>query len=244
MPILDLTQHAIAGSNYGFSGTRIEDLGASEYTLVGIVADVSGSVHCFRPRMEKCVKAAVKACRHSPRADNLMLRLSRFSNDVVELHGFRPLSASPLGDYDKCLPTGGSTALYDATHNAVSAITRYAKDLSEAGLDANAIVIVITDGGDNVSSLTAHAVRKAVSDAVSSESIESIRTILVGVNVKQKHVAKSLSDFQKEAGFDQYIELNSADESTLARLAEFMSRAIRSQSVALGSGGPSIKLTF
>ncbi len=49
MPIFDdtTTHHPIDGTTYGYSGTRIEDLGSSEYTLVSIAADQSGSVASF-----------------------------------------------------------------------------------------------------------------------------------------------------------------------------------------------------
>jgi hypothetical protein len=42
----DMQQSTIAGlANFTFSGTRIDSLGATEYTLVTIAIDVTGSVH-------------------------------------------------------------------------------------------------------------------------------------------------------------------------------------------------------
>jgi hypothetical protein len=93
MPILNesnMNAHKVAGSSYGFSATRIEDLGASEYTLVSIAADVSGSVSVFKREIEKCVKEIVRACRHSPRADNLMMRFTTFDSKVTESTVFDP----------------------------------------------------------------------------------------------------------------------------------------------------------
>ena len=120
-----MDEHAIHGSNYGFSAKRIDELGASEYTLCGITADVSGSVHHFRDEIEMCVKEIVGSCRHSPRADNLMLRLSIFDNDVDEVHGFRPLSECDVDKYTGAIQIGGSTALYDAaTASRVLSTTR------------------------------------------------------------------------------------------------------------------------
>ena len=91
MPIFkgkDMNDHKLAGSSYGFSAKRIDDLGASEYTLVAIAADVSGSVSSFKKEIESCVREIVRACRHSPRADNLMLRFTRFDSRVSEVHAF------------------------------------------------------------------------------------------------------------------------------------------------------------
>jgi hypothetical protein len=142
------------------------------------------------------------------------------------------------------LSTGGCTALYDAAHNAVSAVTAYGKDLVERGLSANAIVFVITDGEDNASTMTPRAVKDAVQQAVSGEHLESVLTVLVGVNVRQANLASALLAFSSAAEFDHYLELDKADASTLARLADFLSRSIQAQSQVLGSGGPSRMLTF
>tara|TARA_Y100000310_G_scaffold279517_1_gene298667 strand:+ start:3510 stop:3662 length:153 start_codon:yes stop_codon:yes gene_type:complete len=39
----------IGGSTFGFSGIGVDDLEASEYTLVVIAVDMSGSVYCPSP---------------------------------------------------------------------------------------------------------------------------------------------------------------------------------------------------
>ncbi|MCB9673900.1 MAG: hypothetical protein H6737_02225 [Alphaproteobacteria bacterium] len=247
MPIFDktgLTSRILAGNHYGYSGMRIDRLGASEYTLVAIAADVSGSVSAFKAEIEACIQETVRACRHSPRADNLMLRLVAFDDALTEVHGFKPLIECKPADYKGALTIGGTTALYDAAHNAVASVTDYGRDLVQNGLSANAIAFVITDGGDNASTLTARSVKDAIAAAVSDEAVESIVTVLVGVNVSEPGLAKSLMDFSAAAGFDHYLELDKADAATLARLADFLSRSIAAQSKVLGSGGPSQVLTF
>jgi len=77
MPILNaknMNTHGADGSGYGFSAVRVESLGASEYTLVGITTDVSGSVHAFRDDIEACVKSRVQALLavHSGRLRRLL----------------------------------------------------------------------------------------------------------------------------------------------------------------------------
>jgi len=247
MPLLNdknMKNHRIGGSNYGFSGTRIGGLGACEYTLVVLAADVSGSVHGFKKEIEKCVGEIVNACRKSPRADNLMLRLTAFDNRLEEIHGFKLLSNCNPKDYRGVLRTGGATALYDAAYNAAASATQYGKDLADNDFDCNAIVFVITDGDDNSSSLTAKNVKEALSRAVTDEALESVVSILIGVNVQDPAMARYLLDFSGRAGFTQYVEIEKADAKTLARLAEFVSRSVSAQSQALGTGGPSRSLTF
>lgn len=239
-----MIDRTLAGSTYGYSATRIEALGASEYTLVAIAADDSGSVTPFRAEIERCIAEIVRACGTAPRADHLMLRTLAFHGKIREVHGFRPLLACPLSDYDGCLKRGGATALYDACHNAVASVTAYGRTLTQGGLAANAVVFVITDGWDNRSSLDAAAVKAAIEDAVTGEALEAVHTVLVGVNVAEHAVGQRLAEFSAQVGFDQYLELKAADRDTLARLAAFATRSIAVASQALGTGAPVKSLTF
>lgn len=247
MPRFDevMESRKVPGTHFGYTGTRLGDLtGATEYTLVAIVLDESGSTAGFKPDMEKSIKEIVKACRYSPRSDNLMLRLVCFGSTHREHHGFKLLQSCNPDDYDGCYHSGGSTALYDASCDAIEATKDYAKALSDNEYLCNAIVFVITDGDDNASTLNAKQVKEALAKCVSSESLESLVSILIGVNVQTPTIKAYLDNFAKEAGFTQYIELKDASEKTLAKLAAFVSKSISSQSQALGTGGPSQSLTF
>jgi hypothetical protein len=234
----------LAGSHYGYSGTRIEALGATEYTLIGIAADQSGSVHPFRTEIEDCLKAIVRSCGASARADNLMLRCTTFDQRIHEVHGFRPLANCPADDYVGAVDAGGTTALYDAAHNAVAAVVNYGETLTAKDFEVNGVIFVITDGYDNASTLTSKDVAAAVSEAVQSESLQSVLTVLVGVNVSNAACSRELMAFSANAGFDQYIEIAKADAKTLARLAVFASRSISQASTALGGGTPIRSLSF
>lgn len=242
-----MESHQIAGTNFGFSAVGIDDLGASEYTLVGIVADATPSVTDFKAEIEKAVAEVVKSCRHSPRADNLLMRVTQFNSgpdSPFEVHGFKPLEGCNPDDYNDFLSLARLTALYDASTEMVESIVRYGKDLAENDYECNAIVFVITDGYDNQSTLTRKAVKDAISKAIQVEALESIVTVLIGVNVNEPTMSQFLKDFEKEAGFTQYVECDNADARTLAKLAEFVSKSISSQSQALGTGGPSQSLQF
>ncbi|HZS07366.1 MAG TPA: hypothetical protein VFD58_21195 [Blastocatellia bacterium] len=247
MPVLtDLTleQVDLPNSHYGYSATRIEDLGATEYTVVTIACDVSGSTAAFSMEMEAAIKKIVQACKFSPRADNLLLRLVQFDDRLDEIHGFKLLENCHAADYSGVLRSGGMTALFDATENAVSATVSYGKQLAAGDFSANAIVFVITDGADNTSKLSVKKVRKAFTQAITGEALESVVSILIGVNVQDQSISQCLRQFHQDAGFTQYIELEQADAQTLAKLAEFVSRSISAQSQSLGTGGPSQSLIF
>ena len=247
MPVINdiqLDQMVLPNSHYGYSATRLDDLGATEYTIATIVADVSGSTGAFIFDMEAAIARIVQACKFSPRADNLLLRLIAFDDSLSELHGFKLLENCHLADYGGVLKSGGSTALYDATENAVASTTNYAQKLAAGDFSANAILFVITDGADNASKTTAKQVNRAFAEAIRSEALESIVSVLIGVNVNDMQVSNYLKRFQVDAGFTQYVELDNADAKTLARLAEFVSQSISAQSQALGTGGASQPLVF
>jgi len=190
------------------------------------------------------MKEVVSACQHSPRANNLMLRTTVFEDTVDELHGFIPLPDCHPDEYRKGLRAGGSTALYDAAHNAIEAVVRYGKDLVDHDFEVNAIVFVITDGMDNASQLRAADVKAALERAVQSEALESVTSVLVGVNIQAADVSRYLRALHTDAGFTQYVEIGQANASALAKLAAFVSRSISAQSQALGTGRASQSLTF
>ena len=239
----DLENFKLPGS-YGYSATKLSDLGATEYTLVTLVVDDSGSIESFRQDMVNAIKEVVKACRYSPRADNLMIRLVTFSNSLKEVHGFKLLANCNPDDYDGILNQGGMTALFDATVNSVDATSAYGKTLVESEFSTNGIVIVITDGADNQSSNGIDAVSASLKKATTNETLESLVSILIGVNVTDPQLAAVLNDVHTKGGFTQFVNLADASAKTLAKLAKFVSKSISSQSTALGTGGPSKSLTF
>ena len=85
--------------NFRYSAARVDLLSATEYTLVPLVFDESGSTTRFAKLIEKGASEILKSLRRSPRADNLMIRSTAFGSQVREIEGFKPLMAY---DPDKC----------------------------------------------------------------------------------------------------------------------------------------------
>jgi uncharacterized protein YegL len=247
MPVFDpgapTVSRRLAASPYGYSATRLDALGAAEYTLVAVAADQSGSVSPFRVEIERCLAELLRACQRHPRAEQVMLRVVAFDHTLHEIHGFQPLPSLDPAAYAGCLQAGGSTALHDAALNAVASITSYGGTLAGADLAVNGLVFVLTDGEDNASAAGAAAVRAAVAQAIASEALAGVRTVLVGVGVGGPTSA-ALMRFSAEAGFDDYVGIETADAASLQRLAAFASRSIAVSSTALGTGGPVARLTF
>jgi len=235
-----LDNHTLPTGSYGYSAVAIDDLGATEYTLVTIVQDVSGSVTGFKKDMEACIGQVVQACRKSPRSDNLLIRLVTFNSNISEYHGFKLLSDCNPDDYIDSLKPSGSTALFDATENAIAAAADYGKTLIDSEFEVNSIVIIITDGCDNVSKMTPKSVNGVLKKAMQSECLESIVTILVGVGVGDyPEIEINLTDFKDKSGLTQFIPIKEASAKNLAKLADFVSQSISATSQALGTGSVS-----
>lgn len=227
--------------NFKFSGVRPEKLGATEYTLVTIVTDKTGSISDFAGDLLGVKRAVAEACKKSPRADFLMFRSVEFNTDIDEEHGFKELAQVDSASYAAPV-CGGMTALFDASWNAVAATNEYARILSEQDFGVNAVVFVITDGDDNVSTRTPRMVATEMKRGVQNEWLESLNVVLIGVNATRYRA--ELESFSKEAGLTQYVDVGDATPQKLAMLADFVSRSISSQSQSLGTGGPSQALTF
>lgn len=234
-------------SPYSYSHVPLESMGSTKQTLVAIDVDVSGSTKTFLPDMEKCIAAVIDACKRSPHTDSLKIKLTEFHSDVNQIHGFKDLADCAKSDYTNSLNRqGGSTALYDSSIAGGSALLDFGKKLSDADYEVNGIHFVFSDGWDtDYQGKNGPGTYKAlIEEAVAEEYLESIVTILVGVNVQNSSVSNKLKSFAKDGGFTQYIELEKADEKTLAKLANFAVSYVSSQSNSLGSGLKSQPLTF
>lgn len=241
-------QIAIPGAgNFQFSATRIENLGAAEYTLVTIVCDISGSVIGFADQLLGCIKTIVEACKKNQRAENLLLRLLLFNHHITEVHGFLNLSDIDVDSYDPLSPDGW-TALFDASYDAVGATLEYSKILVSQDFDCNGAVYIITDGMNNRGTMTPGSIAEKVRGALAHEEIESLVTILIGLHDPNSgwsaEVKQHLENFRRDAELTEFLDIGEATAQKLAKLANWVSESVSSQSHAIGTGAPSQSLTF
>lgn len=232
--------------HFQFSGVRPEDLGATEYTLVTILIDITGSVSRFKDGLLESLKATVRGCLKAPRADNLLLRVVVFNSviGIQELHGFKPLHEIDIdNDYQEFKPDG-MTPLYDATDTAIEATLEYAKDLSDQDFDVNGAIYIITDGQENNSrSRLPHHIAERLVKVKQEEYLESLNTILIGLTADGNDT-QFLKNFREDVGLTQFVDVGEATPQRLAKLGAFVSKSVSSQSQALGTGGPSQPINF
>lgn len=236
----DMTQAKVPGSAFQFSSIKIEKLGSSEYTLVTIAMDTSGSISPYQSDLVNMLNSIVDACKKSPRAENLLIRVLTFDDQARELHGFIPLQ-NIIQYQQNDLNCGGCTALYDAMYSAVTATAIFGENLVDQDYDVNAVIYVCTDGGDNSSSFRPAKIANEIEKIAQAEKIESLTTILIGMGG-----AGELTTFKNEAKLTQTIDMGDITPGKLARLAGFVSKSISSSSASLGTGSaaPVPSLTF
>lgn len=234
------------GSGFGFTGATIDDLGSTEYTLVTIALDETGSISGFETQIRDMLITAVDACKKSPHSNNLLVRVIRFDSryrrqngaGIEEIHGFKTLGEIDSAAYPQ-LQGGGSTPLNDAVYSSVGAMNAYAKNLTDMDFGVNGITFVITDGGENASVATMKMVKEELKKSVTGEVMESHLSVLIGIDTGGGYAQTALQRFQTEAGMDKFIWAGEATTGKLAKLADFVSQSISSTSQALGTGGPS-----
>lgn len=236
----DTQSHQVpGGGGFTFTAAGLHRLGATEYTVCGIAIDVTGSTEAFAKDLRDMLIASIKACQKSPRSDNLLARVTTFSTSVGcdnELHGFEPLNQIDSTTYPKFKPDG-LTPLFDASYASIGAVVEYGHQLMKNEFLANGIVFIITDGGDNHSTQTPAAIKKLIASVKKQEKLESLVVILIGINAA--YCQAELELFQREAGIDKYIDAGNVTPGALAKLGDFVSQSVSSQSQAVGSGGPS-----
>lgn len=232
-------------SNFDFSGTRVEKLGASEYTLATVAIDISSSVRSFKDDLEASLKSIVEACRKHPKSENVLVRVLKFNSYTNEIHGFTELTNITDATYDGEITPSGATALCDGASDSLEALQSYANQLDSMDYLVNGVLYVVTDGGENASTFsTPDKVKRTIEDIRKEEKLESLQTFLIGIGPEISEYVNSWESFKNDAGFDELIKMGEATAQSLAKLANFISRSISSSSEALGTGGPSQPLTF
>lgn len=240
VPAEDLVQAKLPGTAFQFSNIKIEKLGSSEYTLVTIVMDTSGSISSYQSNLVTMLNTIVDACKKSPRAENLLLRVLTFNDDVNELHGFIPLQ-NIIQYQSNDLACTGCTALYDAIYSAVMATKLFGENLADQDYDVNAVIYITTDGEDNKSSFTPSKIASEIENIQKNEKIESLTTVLIGMGD-----APSLDTLKNDGKLTQVVDMGNITPGKLAKLANWTSKSISSSSQSLGTGSaaPIPSLTF
>jgi len=231
---LDAVMEQFSGGSFGFSGTTLDQLKATKYTLAVICVDYSSSLTGFGGELTLMLQNIIKALKDDPNANNMLVRVILFNHDLQELHGFKLLKhIDENQDYPIIRPTG-ATALIDVTYSGLESLFHYADTLDQNEYDTNGIIAVVTDGDDTASGMSMGEIPKLLDRELKKEKMESINRFLIGMNTQV--CGSYLTMFQQDAQFTQYIDMGDASPDNIKKICLGISSSISSQSQALGTG--------
>ncbi len=162
----NLGQVVIAGA----AGRSMEDIEASDVTLVTILLDASSSIG-YR-RLEQAVRdgysVLVDTFACSKECDSILVALWTFNDEQDVVHSYVPVMDATTLDR-KSYRSRGATALYDTWCGALASNVAYAQRLRDSGTPCRSVVVVITDGEDNSSRRRAGDCARISRDLLASE---------------------------------------------------------------------------
>jgi hypothetical protein len=133
----------------GAAGVELEDITATEVTLVTLLVDASSSIHTggLEDAVREGENALGDAFGDAREKDSVLMALWTFNDDVRVVHAYVPIDDAvrlDASNYRGC----GSTRLYDTWCDALAANVAYAQRLRDGGTPARSVVVVVTDGED------------------------------------------------------------------------------------------------
>lgn len=221
-------------SGFQFGHVPIAD-DFDDENMIGIVAvDDSGSVNGFRKEIELMLQTVTQMNQSLPTKNKIMQRVTKFGDNLEEVHGIMPVEQIDTKVYNGILQCGGMTALRDAVMDALEVSEKFCRDLRQQDYDATACIFIITDGCENYShKCKSNAKVKAKIDAlrVDEEAFTSAPIIvLIGINVSTPQVKDELEKFAAECGIDKFIAMEDVTKSSLGKLAGLISQSFSSKS--------------
>ncbi len=187
-----LTGHLGAVVVAGAAGLAMEDIEASDVTLVTVLIDASSSIHSrgLEPAVRDGQNLLLDAFAKAKEKDSVLMALWTFSDELRVHHAYVPVDASTRLDATNYAGVGG-TRLYDTWCDALTANVAYAQRLRDSGTPCKSVVVVITDGEDCGSRRSAADCAKLSRELLASEQF-TLAFVGVGSDVDFHAVAKRM----------------------------------------------------
>lgn len=213
---------------------NVDDIEVTDIINAVFIIDKSYSMHGVLNHMSDAYNEFVQEMGNSHVANNLFCSVIEFSEsrNIHTRNGFQPINTLRPVDF-LASGLGGATALYDAVLEGIEKAIAYREDQEDAGIDVKTLIFVITDGDDNDSRNSAHAVKQKIDELSAEErSAFSFTTILFGLGRE--------ADFEKAAqdmGITNLARLGDSAKD-IRNMIGFISQSI--SSVSSGQGIPDI----
>jgi hypothetical protein len=225
----DLGAVVIAGA----AGMDLEDIVASDVTLVTVLLDASSSIHASG--LEQAIRdgqnALLDAFAASREKDSVLVACWTFNDELRVLHSYVPVDDAARLDTGNYAGVG-ATHLYDTWCDALGANVAYAQRLRNGGTPCRSVIVVITDGEDCGSR------RRAVDCArISKDLLASEQFVLAFVGVGDE---ATFRDVAKRMGVpDGCVEVQTqATPAALRKVFRMVSQSAIRASRGLIAPGP------
>ena len=204
--------------NLSFNNFDPNDIQVEETINAVFVVDISPSISTYAKDLNFAFNDFTQTMQKSHVAEQLMVSIVTFNENVAVISGFQPIKQIPAMDFK---PSGGGTALYQATAQGLKIAIDYRENLEASGVTAKTLLFVITDGEDNSSQVSAKQVKDKVQDILQKErNAFSFTTILFGVGN-----ATSFEQAQKDMGLQHLAKVGTTG-AEIRKMISFISQSI------------------
>ncbi|MCU0496718.1 MAG: VWA domain-containing protein [Anaerolineae bacterium] len=223
-----LIQNLNGQAALGCIGAQIDELNTDDVTLLVVILDESGSMGGVRNEVIDSFNQMTRALNDSKNSDSILMSAWKFADQPRLLFGYTPIDRVKdltKADYDP----QGSTALYDTILDGFRGIVAYGQDLRNNGLRTRAIIVVISDGEDNVSKYTASAVHTVSQDLIKQEYY-TLAFVGLGHPATFQQIAKNI-------GFNQVLTVNNSPAEIRRALQMISGSVIRASQGVINTNG-------
>ncbi len=150
-------------------GVSVDDVKASEVTLVTLLIDDSGSIRMGSNAqiVRDGYNLVLDALNASKQKDGILL-MCRYLNGTV-LTPYMQADQAVRMDSQNYNPNGG-TPLYDESVTTLAAVLAKCQDFNDNGIPCRSVTLIVTDGADASSRQGANEVKKIVRDMLKAEN--------------------------------------------------------------------------
>lgn len=152
----------------GAQGVSPDDLPEDRVTLFVPIMDHTGSRAHEADLMRSEYNKMIEALKSSSASDTILVSSWLFDVKSTLLHGFVHLEDAILLDTSNYEPMN-MTALYDTVLDVLTSTTAYSKTLLDQGYRVKVVVVILTDGEDNMSRTPTNDIRRVVEDLLQQE---------------------------------------------------------------------------
>ncbi len=162
----NLGQIVVAGA----AGTDMENIDATDVTLVTLLVDASSSIHDagLASAVREGHKQLLEAFEKSRERNAILVSTWLFSDELRILHSYVPIEDAIALNLSNYQPHG-CTILHDAWCDALTANVAYAEKLRAFGTPCRSVAVVITDGADCGSKRSAQNCMKLSQELLKTE---------------------------------------------------------------------------